>query len=347
MRLKHLLPIKYIVFLASIILLTGCYTVALETQFENPFEQLAYKYAIRLDATWNAKRAESLVNILESIAPKPDINVTTSTWKISNDEMQDDIFIESQNGIKTVTVSSNVFPLHETNDIAAPDRQLFSVVVQFITENGTNTAALKTILSERYGITVDIPNYDVLTQRTTKETKDHYRAFENRELMILISILEDFPQALHKFPQLKYFICRKEYDGKSAAIAWTTDEYIEIVQSVISRDFVIDTKRLIAHEKAHFLWAHLFPQQLKNDWKELGGWYQNKKSKTGWSTNKARETFITSSAYEKNPDEDMAESLGYYLVYPEQLLSRCPEKYDFIHNRIMLAYGTRYLSPNR
>ena len=346
MQPKYIGPIKYIVLLTLLIQIS-CYTVPLEIRKDNPFEQLAYKYAIRLDATWNIQRAESLVKILESISPNPDVNITASTWKINSDVMQDAIRIESQNGIKTVTISSDVFPLHETNDIAAPDRDLFSVVVQFISENGTNTVALKTILSERYGITVDVPHYDVLTQRSTQETKEHYSVFENRELMILISIFEDFPQALHKIPQLKYFICRKESDGKSAAFAWTSEGYIEIVQSVISRDHVADTKRLIAHEKSHFLWAHLFPEQLKNDWQELGGWYKNKNRETGWSTNKKRETFITSYAYEKNPDEDMAESLGYYLVYPDQLLSRCPDKYDFIHNRIMLAYGTRYISPNR
>ena len=193
---------------------------------------------------------------------------------------------------------------------------------------------------------MDIPHYDVLTQNTTKETNEHYREFENRELMILIAILEDFPQALHKVPQLKYFICRKEYDGRSAAVAWTSNGYIEIAQSVISRDHVIDTKRLLAHEKAHFLWSHLFPEQLRNDWQELGGWYKDKKSEEGWSTNKDRKTFITDYAYEKNPNEDMAESLAYYLVYPDRLKTQCPDKHEFIHKRIMLAYGTRYISPN-
>lgn len=329
-----------------LVFLTSCYTVPLETRYDNPSEQLAYKYSIHLDATWNTKRAQSLLKILESIAPTPDLNVTTSIWKISDKVVNNDIQIGSQNNLKIVTISSDVFPLHESNDIAAPDRHLFSVVVQFISENGTNSAALKTILHERYGITVDISHYDVLTQRTTQETKEHYREFENRELLILISILEDFPQALHKVPQLKYFVCRKESDGKSAALAWTTDGYIEIVQSVISRDFVIDTKRLIAHEKAHFLWAHLFPEQLKNDWQVLGGWYKDSKNEKGWSTNKDKHTFITDYAYENNPDEDMAESLGYYLVYPDKLRSRCPDKYDFIHNRIMLDYGTRYIPPN-
>ena len=32
----------------------------------------------------------------------------------------------------------------------------------------------------------------------------------------------------------------------------------------------------------------------------------------------------------------MAESIGFYFVYPDKLRSCCPEKYEFIHNRIML-----------
>ena len=32
--------------------------------------------------------------------------------------------------------------------------------------------------------------------------------------------------------------------------------------------------RLILHEKAHFLWEHLFDEQLKEDWIELGVWYR-------------------------------------------------------------------------
>ncbi len=347
MRLKHLLPLKYLVFLIPIIVLTGCYTVPLETRrFDNPFEQLAHKYSIRLDTTWNTERAAALVKMLESIAPTPDVNVTASAWQINSDEMQDDIRIESQNGIKSITISSDAFPDQADEQELVPERRLFDAAVQFVTENGTNSPALKTILIERYGITVDILYYDVLTQNTTKETNQHYTEFEDRELMILISILEDFPQALHKVPQLKYFICRKEYNSRSAAVAWTTNGYIEIAQSVISRDHVIDTKRLIAHEKAHFLWTHLFPEQLKNDWQELGGWYEDPKSKEGWSTTRDRDTFISDYAMEKNPNEDMAESLAYYLVYPDRLKTQCPDKYKFVHERIMVVYNERYLAPN-
>ena len=102
--------------------------------------------------------------------------------------------------------------------------------------------------------------------------------------------------------------------------------------------------RLILHEKAHFLWAHLFDEQLKQDWIELGGWYENPDDIDGWSTTKQTE-FVSAYAHRNNPNEDMAESISFYIVRPDKLRSRAPAKYEFIQNRIM--HGTRYISQIR
>ena len=102
--------------------------------------------------------------------------------------------------------------------------------------------------------------------------------------------------------------------------------------------------RLILHEKAHFLWDHLFDEQLRQDWIELGGWYENPDDKDGWSTTKQVE-FVSAYAHGKNPNEDMAESISYYIVNPDKLRSRSPAKYEFIQNRVM--HGTRYISKIR
>ena len=101
---------------------------------------------------------------------------------------------------------------------------------------------------------------------------------------------------------------------------------------------------MILHEKAHFLWAHLFDEQLKQDWIELGGWFENPNDQDGWSTTKQVE-FVSAYAHGKNPNEDMAESISYYIVNPDKLRSRSPAKYEFIQNRIM--HGTRYISKIR
>ena len=350
MRLKYFLSIKYIVFLIPIIVLTSCYTVPLETRFDNPFEQLSHKYSIRLDATWNTNRAEALVKMLESIAPTPDVNVTASTWKINSDKMQDDILIESQNGTKLITISSDAFPDQADKQELVPERRLFDAAVQFVTENGTNRSAIKIILQRRYGISTDIASYASLFRNLPDDEKGaEITDFENKDLMIFLSIFEKFPKALQKMPQLQYIVCRSDENLGFAGRAWTTLNFMEYDVAFLNSRSSDRISKTIAHEKAHFLWTHLFPEQLKNDWQELGGWYEVKKdakNKEGWATTRDRGTFISDYAMEKNPNEDMAESLAYYLVYPDRLKTQCPDKYDFVHERIMVVYNERYLSPN-
>ena len=328
-----------------ITLQASCYTLAPETSNKYPLLRLQEKYSVYLDSTWTTKDAAALLKIFETIAPDL-MNPQFSTWNISDDDLENGIQIEFKDKLKRVTVSRNIFPVEESQEISAPDKNLYYAVVQFITENGTNRSAIKLILKERYGISIDIPSYIELTEGVTDETAEHYSDFENEDLMIFISILEEFPQALHKTPQLKYVVRRIDNDVRSAGIAWTSNGYIEFAESVFGRDNVDDTRRLIAHEKSHFLWAYVFNDQLKSDWTELGGWHKDSKSESGWSTAKERSEFVTDYAYKENPNEDMAESIGYYFVYPDKLRSCCPEKYEFIHNRIMLMYGKRYVSPN-
>ena len=69
-------------------------------------------------------------------------------------------------------------------------------------------------------------------------------------------------------------------------------------------------RRLILHEKAHYLWQRYLDEQTKDDWAELGGWYKDPLSSTGWSTWKTAE-FV--SAYSHLPNEDFAESIAWYV----------------------------------
>ena len=92
--------------------------------------------------------------------------------------------------------------------------------------------------------------------------------------------------------------------------------------------------RLILHEKAHFLWAHLFDDRLKADWIELGGWYEDASSPSGWYTTKSAE-FVSAYAHAKNPNEDMAETISYFVINPDRLRARSQAKYEFVRDRIM------------
>ena len=321
---------------------TGCYTPYFQTHFKarkaDPISQLQEKYDVCLDSTWPAKHAEKLLKILSSLLQSEELNIDTSIWHLSHEDLENDLEIKFQNGLKFVTMRVDVFPIEGTRTVSAPDKRLYYAVVQFLTENGTNRDALILILQARYGIHVDIPAHAI------KEAAENFSEFENEDLMTLISILEEFPQALHKIPQLKY-IARKSANIIAPGVAWTSEGYIALAESIFGSHNLNDTRRLIAHEKAHFLWTYLFPEQLKQDWIQLGGWYKDPASDSEWSTTKPRKEFVTDYAYDKNPNEDMAESLGYYLVYPDKLRACSPAKYEFIQNRIMLTYGERYMAP--
>ncbi|MDE2707051.1 MAG: T9SS type A sorting domain-containing protein, partial [Gemmatimonadota bacterium] len=170
----------------------------------------------------------------------------------------------------------------------------------------------------------------------------------------------------------------------AGAVAWTKSGYIEFMESAFKEAGSAFIHRLILHEKAHFLWEHLFDEQLKQDWIELGGWYRISEGAPeeaeadassaceeatdslfalfeqdcielssgyavpdeadDWATTKQTE-FVSAYAHAHNPDEDMAESIASYIVNPDKLRSRSPAKYEFIQNRIM--HGTRYISQIR
>ncbi len=338
------------VFLFAIIIFqTSCYTQYFQTHFQarkdDPIFLLEEKYSIRLDSTWAKKHAEALLKIFESVSPE--FSGQTSVWEISNEDLENDIIIESQDVVKSVTISRDTFPIARSRAISAPDKRLFQAVIQFITEDGTNRSAMKQILQQRYGISIDVPSYSFLRKRRVEETEVQLTDFKNKHLMIFISILEKFPQALHKVPQLKYVVCRSDENMNAAGRAWSSLSFMEFSESFMNSRSFDRISKTIAHEKSHFLWHNLFPEQLKQDWIELGGWSEYPENKEGWSTSKKRSEFVSDYAHEKNPNEDMAESLAYYLVYPDKLRACNPAKYDFIHERIMLTYGARYMSPDR
>ncbi len=78
----------------------------------------------------------------------------------------------------------------------------------------------------------------------------------------------------------------------------------------------------------------MFDDQLKADWTELGGWYEDSAAESGWSTTKSAE-FVSAYAHLKNPNEDMAETISYFIVNPDGLRSRSMAKYEFVRDRIM------------
>ena len=321
---------------------------------------LMIRYSVHLGTEWSGANAYKLLQTFESIPQErnyPQVRKNPiSLWKLSDRHIQDDIEIEFQGDSKVVTISKEAFTYSQPF-IAKIEgvrgryfsKRLHHAVVRFVTDGGANRYAIKRILRERFDVRIDVPDYTELTRYTTGEHAERFSEFKNEELMGLVSMLEEFPQGMLKIPGLKYIVRR--LDGtphplypEAPAVAWPTAGYIEFMESAFKGQGLDYIHRLILHEKAHFLWEHLFDEQLKQDWIELGGWYENPADKDSWSTTKQTE-FVSAYAHGINPNEDMAESISFYIVRPDKLRSRAPAKYEFIQNRIM--HGTRYISQIR
>ena len=324
---------------------------------------LMRRYSVHLGPEWDPGYAYRLLQTFESI-PQETNNfydatnprVEPSVWRLSDRHIQDDISVEYRDGQRIVTIAEAAF-VHATPLLADIEgvrgryfsKRLHHAVVRFTTEDGSDRYALERILQERYAVSINIADYAELTRHTTNEHVGRFSEFKNEELIALVSMLEEFPSGMLKTPGLKYFVRR--LDGTphplypaAPAVAWPHAHYIEFMESAFQAQGADYIHRLILHEKAHFLWTYLFDEQLKQDWIELGGWYENPDDKDGWSTTKQTE-FVSAYAHGKNPNEDMAESISFYIVNPDKLRSRSPAKYEFIQNRVM--HGTRYISKIR
>ena len=320
---------------------------------------LIRKYSVYLGPEWSPAYAYRLLQTFASIPQGQNrygnSYLPASVWRLSKRHLQDDIDIEFHGEERIVTVSEAAF-LHATPLLAEIDggrgryfsKRLHRAVVRFLTDNGSDRWALDRILEQRYGVSVRVPDYTELTRQTTGEDAGSFSEFKNEELIAILSMLEEFPSGMRQTPGLKYLIRR--LDGlphpvhSAPAVAWVNAGYIEFMESAFQGTDISFIHRLVLHEKAHFLWEHLFDADLKKGWIEAGGWYENPDDKDGWSTTKQVE-FVSAYAHGKNPNEDMAESISFYITNPDKLRSRSPAKYKFIQNRVM--HGTRYISQIR
>lgn len=332
--------VVYIILLSFVVITTGCYTVSNITPTNDPIIILEKKYAVRLDASIKSSHAQKILDILETTISS-DYAIPSSIWKMSRGDIKDDIKLMHLNDVVFVTINKDVFS-NETDNKKKHQKRLYLAIVDFITHNGSDRTGIEQILKSRYGIVVDIHSYISLTQNSTQETSEEYSDFDNKDLMIFISILEEFPPIWHRIPELRYIVQRIDDKVRAPGLAWISEGYIELSAGVFKRNFDNDVRRLLAHEKTHFLWDFYFTEQIKEEWINLSGWYEDLPSETGWTNTSKRSEFVSDYAYEKNPNEDMAETFGYYLVYPDVLRSVSVEKYEFIEDRIISIYDKRH-----
>lgn len=320
------------------------------------FSILEKDYHIYLDNSddaWTQEYAYRLVETLKTLPVSYD-DRSYALFHLSSDHLADDITVADLGDGYDVTISKDAF--YYANpflvDLDGVRGKLFSkrlhhAMTNFVTDFGKDSSAANTILEKRFGCQILNINYEELTKGITDENETHFQSFIPSEIVSIINMLEELPDGFHSTPHLKYLLRRingmpHPLYPEAAAVAWPVDNgYIEFTEKAFGgNNENFETLRLILHEKSHFLWAFAFSDEIKNDWIRTGGWYQDSETEK-WLTTKDVE-FVSAYAHAHNPDEDMAESIAFYLKNPDKLMSRSPEKYNFICDRIM--HGTRYIS---
>ena len=314
---------------------------------------LARRYKVYLSSEWDEDKAYLLLRTFDEMAGWGDISpwVHQSYWILSDAHVAQDIDLGPAVGVsslRTITIASEAFTY--ANPFVAKiegvrgryfSKRLWRAVLRYATYlpgEGIQSRVIDNVLQKHYGVTVLVPDYEVLTD----EPAHNFSKFTYEEILGIMSMFEEYPSGMHVTPGLKFLIRRvPDPFVEYAARANTGRGYIEFTDKAFEDGITHQTQRIILHEKAHFLWAYLFDEQLIADWIELGGWYYENER---WLTTNQTE-FVSDYAHGVNPNEDMAESIAYYIVTPDKLRSRSPAKYAFIQNRIM--HGTRYISTIR
>ena len=327
--------------------------------------KLAHDYNILLvdsdGASWSQEHAWRLLATMRSIPqdlrdPFREQSVVPSQWLLTPRFLQGDIQINIDRGSPGVLISEAAF-VNANPRVATVDgkrgiwfsKRLHHAVVRYVTDSGRDRVAYERIFRERYGVTTEVTDYAGLTWPTGNEGAGRFQRFHAEEIVTLLNMLEEFPSGMHKTQGLKHLIRR--LDGTPhplyptvPAVAWPDAGYVEFMDTAFLSHDVDHIQRLVIHEKAHFLWAHVYDQLTRDDWIELGGWYRDPESPSGWSTTKQTE-FVSAYAHKKNPDEDMAETVSYFTIEPDKLRSRSVAKYEFVRDRIM--QGNLYISQMR
>jgi PKD repeat protein len=272
-------------------------------------------------------------------------------WYITNQAIDRDVQYTQVSGVDMVTISRAAFtyasPLVVTLDGVKGrfySKRLFHAGLYYRSKRGTDAHVIGEIAAARYGLRFMTPSPEL--QTLMSETSSNFQAFTSEEQLIIMSMMEEYPEAMQRQDRLKYLVRRINGQPNpvypdAPAIAWVGKETIEFMEGAFSSQTIEYMQRLVLHEKAHFLWEYAFDSTTRRDWATIGGWFPDPTQQSGWSTNNTTE-FVSAYAHLKNPNEDMAESIAFYITNPDALRSRSMRKFEFIRDRIM--QGTRYVS---
>ena len=275
-------------------------------------------------------------------------------FMLTDQEQDNDLSIDNSNQIPYATVSQSAFVYAEPQIVTIDgirgkffSKRLYHTVVNFITDFANDDGMVSWLANERFGI--KFMKADQETEDLMNEDQSNFQEFFKSEKLEILAMFEELPEGFHKQEGLKYLVRRINGQDNpqyptAAAIAWTGFNTMEFMSKAFNGGDINDSRRLILHEKAHFLWAYSFDQELKDDWADLGDWFEDPTSASGWSTTNTTES-VSAYAHLKSPNEDLAESIAFYLTNPDALLSVSVRKYEFVRDRIM--HGTRYIAQIR
>lgn len=329
-------------------------------------DELLHDYHVVLsdeEEPWSQEHAYRLLRTLRAVptavrSPYGLQQLPPSKWVLSKRALADDLEVRYGDAGDLVRVSADAFAyaaprLVDVDGVRGSffSKRLHHAVVRYLTRDGSDLAAVERILNERFGCSTLVPDYQQLTSRTTGEDAGSFQPFHAEELVAIIDMFEEMPDGLHALGGLRWLVRRTDgvphpwYDA-APAVSWPSpspadgDGYLEFMASAFTTD-PHHMHRLILHEKAHFLWAGVLSASIRDEWVALGGWFLDDAAPSGWSTTSTTE-FVSAYAHAKNPDEDLAETIADFVLNPELVRSRAPDKFSFVRDRIM--HGTRYLS---
>lgn len=285
------------------------------------------------------------------VDPESGTNIR-GVFKLTKDQLPNDLIITKINGIDYGTVSQSAFTYAEPQIVTIDgikgkffSKRLYHVVVNFITDFANNENTVNWLAKERFGI--EFMKSDQRTEDIMGEDSSNFQEFFKSEKLEILAMFEELPNGMQKQDGLKYLVRRINgqdnpvYPG-AAAIAWGSRSTIEFMSKAFTE--IEETRRLILHEKAHFLWFYAVEQSVKDAFADVGGWFLDPTKPSGWSTSNTTEA-VSAYSHLLSPSEDFAECVAFYLTNPEALMSVSVRKYEFIRDRIM--HGTRYIAQIR
>jgi len=310
------------------------------------------------DAKWTSEDAYRLYQTLKKFNfPKYGeraIVDVKAKWVLTDKFIDRDIDFKTIDGVDVITISRAAFT-YATPQVVTVDgvkgkffsKRLFTALVYYYTDKGTRKDKIAEFAKTRYGFEFLLPSAQL--KQLMGETETNFQEFTSDEKIIILSMFEEFPDAMQRQGELKYMVRRVNGQKHplypdAPAIAWVTNNNIEWMESAFISQDITYMQRLVLHEKAHFLWEYTFDKTTQDDWATIGGWYKEPSTSSGWATTNTTE-FVSAYAHLKNPNEDMAESIAFYITNPEALRSRSLRKFEFVRDRIMK--GTRYISVIR